>query len=213
MQGMTKGKIVSRGNVISKFIESARVFAEGYIETEAIIQSQVSSKGDVNVNGQKGHIIGGYIRSASNIEAKIIGSGMGITTIVEVGFDPETQDRINKLKTDIADKNVEYKKCTQMVEVLNKRLTSGNINIEQKLALKENLQNLTKLKDEMFNAQDELDELTAKVYNNNASFIKVRGDIFPGTQVRISGEYYNVNEEISYCKFYKVNGEIRTGAI
>lgn len=213
MQGMTRGKVIAKGNVICKFIESVRVFAEGYVEAEGIIQSQVSAKGDINVNGQKGQIIGGYIRSASCISAKRIGSGMGITTIVEVGFDPAVQDRMTQLKELLADKNAEYKQCLQIVELLNKKLNSGMINALQKNTLEDNIRNAQRLREEIFTAQGELDEIMAKVSENSDSCIKVYGGVYPGTQLRISGDFYNINEEFSYCKFYKLNGEIRTGVL
>ena len=41
IQGMGKGKLVCKGNLISKFIESADVSAEGYIETDTILHSNV----------------------------------------------------------------------------------------------------------------------------------------------------------------------------
>lgn len=213
MQGMAKGKIVARGNIVAKFMESVRVFAEGYIEVEAIIQSQVSATGDINVNGKKGHIIGGYIRSASNINAKVIGSAMGISTIVEVGFEPNSQDKINNLKNEIKEKNKKLVKCAQLTEVLNQRLKSGNITLEQKATLQANMKTVEILKEELLHAQEELDKSLAGVMDNKDSSIKVYGNIYPGAQLRISGENYNIHEELSYCKFYKSDGEVKKGAI
>lgn len=213
MQGMTRGKIVAKGNIVSKFIESSRVFTEGFIEAEEIIQSQVAAKGDVTVNGQRGHIIGGYIRSSSNVIAKTIGSGMGITTLVEVGYDPDTQDKIKKLKEEIAEKNAEYKKSVQVVEVLNKRLNSGMITKEQRVTLKDTLVLINKLKEELFKLQEEIDDATTKVTGNKDSCVKVKGNIYMGVQLRICGDYYNVNEDLSYCKFYRVNGEVKVGVL
>ena len=213
MQGMTKGKIIAKGNVVSKFIESSRIFSEGYIETEAIIQSQVSAKGEIVVNGQRGHIIGGYVRTSESVEAKAIGSGMGISTVVEVGFDPQVQDRIHQIKTLLVEKNKEFKSNVQRVEVLNKRLTSGMIKKEQRIELKTCIVNVQTLKDELVNLQDELNGLLNKLNGNTSSCVKVHGEIYPGTQLIISGDYYNVIEEVSYCKFFKTNGEIKTSAL
>ena len=213
MQGMAKGKIVAKGNVIAKFMENVRVFAEGFIEVESIIQSQVSANGDINVNGRKGHIIGGYVRSASNINAKVIGSVMGISTIVEVGFEPNTQDVIETLKNEIKEKNKKLVKCAQLTSLLNQRLKSGIITTEQRMALKANTETVENLKEELLHDQEQLDKLLVGAMDNKSSFIKVYGNIFPGAQLRISREYYNIHEELSYCKFYKSGGEIKKGAI
>lgn len=213
MQGMSKGKIVARGNVIAKFLESVKVFAEGFIEVEAIIQSQVSAKNDINVNGRRGHIIGGYIRSAANISAKVIGSAMGISTLIEVGFEPNTQDEINKLRSEIKEKNKQLIKCTQLTLLLNQKLKSGMMTSEQQAALQANTETVESLKEELFYDQEKLDKMLTGVMDNKDSFVKVYGNIFPGTQLRVSGENYNINEELSYCKFYKSGGEIKKGAI
>lgn len=213
MQGMAKGKIIARGNVVTRFVESSKIYSEGYIESEAIIQSQISAKGDIIVNGQRGHIIGGRIRTSSTVEAKRIGSGMGISTIIEVGFDPEQQDKIKNIRTELSDKNEEYKKNVQRIEVLNKRLGSGMIKTEQKIELRASLLNAQKIKEELFNLQEELDKLIEKMSDNTAASVTVHGEIYPGTQLIVAGEYYNVIEELSYCKFHKINGEIKVTAL
>ncbi len=209
MQGMAKGKIIAKGNIVTKFIESARVYSGGYIEAAAIIQCQVSAKGDIRVNGQRGHIIGGHIRTLTTVEAKTIGSGMEISTVVEVGYDPELQDKIANIKKQLIDKNNEYKLNAQRAEVLNKRLKSGMIKDEQKIELKTSLVNMQTLQSEFNSLQEQLAGLEEQNDNNSQACIKVQNYIYPGTQLIVAGEYYNVTNEISYCEFRKINGEVK----
>ena len=63
IQGMDRGVLHANGNVISRFIESATVEAGGYVSADAIMHSTVSAKGDITVDGKKGFITGGVIRS------------------------------------------------------------------------------------------------------------------------------------------------------
>ena len=88
IQGMDRGVLHANGNVISRFIESATVEAGGYVSADAIMHSNVSAKGDVTVDGKKGFITGGVIRSGSMVSAKTIGSSMGTSTNIEVGIEP-----------------------------------------------------------------------------------------------------------------------------
>ena len=85
IQGMNKGVLKAEGNVISKFIENAEVIAGGYINTDSIIHSKVSAKGDIVVGGRRGSVAGGVIRSGTLISVKSSGSHMGTNTVLEVG--------------------------------------------------------------------------------------------------------------------------------
>lgn len=209
IQGMTKGKIVAKGNIVTKFIESSRVYSEGYIEAEAIIQSQVSAAGDVYVNGKRGQIIGGHIRSSKIIEAKVIGSGMGITTVIEVGYNPEAQDKVNSIKEKMATENEEYKRLIQITEVLNKKIAAGTISSEQKITYKNCTERLKVLKEDLMALHERLDSDMGNMQNNNVdACIKVQRVIYPGTQLIIAGEYYNVLDEKRFCRFCKKEGKV-----
>ena len=81
---MGKGTIKAGRNIVAKFIENASATADGYIHAEAIIHSRIVSKGDVIVTGKKGFITGGSVQALGNVEAKIIGSTMGVDTEIQV---------------------------------------------------------------------------------------------------------------------------------
>lgn len=209
IQGMTRGKIVAKGNIVTKFIESSHVYSEGYIEAEAIIQSQVSAGDDIYVNGRRGQIIGGHIRSSRIIEAKVIGSGMGIATIIEVGYNPGALDKVNSIKEKMTAENEEYKKLLQIAEVLNKKITAGTISSEQKVLYKNCMTRLKEIKEDLMALHERLESDMSSIQNNNAdACIKVQRIIYPGTQLIISGEYYNVLDEKSFCKFIKKDGKV-----
>lgn len=209
IQGMAKGIIVAKGNVVTKFIESARVHSEGYIEADSIIQSQVAAKSDIVVKGAKGNIIGGHIRSSTLIDAKSIGSNMGISTVVEVGLDPTIQDKFVSLKKNIVDKNNELNKLKQVAEVLKKRSEQGQLDSDKKLAYKRTIETIDKLRSELLSMQNELDTISCQISENNSARVMVSRVIYPGTKVIISGIQYNVNEQVSYCQYIKQQGEIK----
>ncbi|MBQ3545088.1 MAG: DUF342 domain-containing protein [Lachnospiraceae bacterium] len=208
IQGMGKGLVVAKGNIVAKFIESSKVFANGYIEAEAIIQSHVSATEEITINGSKGHVIGGHIRSTKMIKAKNIGSGMGIATIVEVGFDPSIQDDINKKKEFVQEKTEEVKKYSQMVEVLSKKLKNGTITEDQKINYKNHLEKIKTLKLEIAKTQEEYETKVASLLNNDSACVKVERTIHSGVQLIISGEHLNLQRDDNYCKYVKKNGMV-----
>lgn len=210
IQGMSKGILVAKGNIVAKFIESAKVHAQGYIEADTIIQSQVAAKGDITVMGVKGNIIGGYVRSTSLISAKSIGSPMGITTTVEVGIDPNIQERINVLKESMEEKNSTYKKMSQIVDMFKKKLQLGQLDNDKVALYKKSLEDMSAIQHEMADMQKEYDSLTAELTGNTNASIAVSQDIFPGTKVVIGGEIRFINEELCHCRFRKQSGDVRS---
>lgn len=210
IQGVSKGMLVAKGNIVAKFIESARVYTDGFIETEAIIQSNVAAKGEINVNGVKGNIIGGHVRSTSLIAAKTIGSNMGINTTVEVGNDPAVQDKINKLKDEVTDKNEQLRRLTQLVEMLEKKLKIGKLEQDKVVVLKKSLEDMNTLQEEVKKAQFEISDLLDELKDNDMAEIRIRQDIFQGVKIIIGGEIKLVNEALSRCKFRKDHGEIKS---
>ena len=96
MQGMGKGVMEAKGDVISNFIESATVKSGGAIYTDAIMHSNISANGDVIVNGKRGLIAGGSVKTTTKIETKVAGSTMGTQTELEVGFDTTLGERYRK---------------------------------------------------------------------------------------------------------------------
>ena len=86
INGMGKGDLRAEGNVITKFIESARVVAEnGYVNTESILHSEVSAGDEIIVEGKKGFVTGGHVQAAHKIRVKTLGAELGAATLVEVG--------------------------------------------------------------------------------------------------------------------------------
>ena len=213
IHGRIRGQIVAKGNIVSKFIENSRVFAGGYIEAEAIIQSQVSANGDITVSGTKGYIRGGHTRSAGMIDSKIIGSDLGITTLVEVGINPALQDEITKLKNSLGEKILEDRKYRQLYEVLKIKLEKKLINEQQKQILKNAITRIGELKREIPKLQEELKEKEEKISKNGEAAIVVRDKIYPGTRLVIMGETKIIQSPDGYCRYINDDGTIKNSPL
>ena len=215
IQGMSKGKLTAKGNIIAKFIESADVVSTGgYIQADAIMHSNVSAKTEVIVNGKKGFISGGTTKSGQSIVAKTIGSTMGTTTIVEVGVDPTLIEEYRKIEKHIPELAQEKEKCTQMLTLLAKKLKNGEkLTPDKMLALKENKKKVEELDAEMNRLDDRLIELDEVIDMNTNGVVKVTQTVYPGCKVVISGVPYHVKQELSHLRFVKEGADIKIGML
>ena len=102
MNGMGKGVLNAKGNVVAKFLENATVTALGYVSSESILHSTVYAGDEITVSGKRGFITGGRVCATNMVSVKTLGSSMGADTIVEVGADPTVKVRIQNLQWDIA---------------------------------------------------------------------------------------------------------------
>lgn len=209
IQGMGKSEIRTKGNIISKFIESADVIVDGYIETDTILNSNVSAKGDIYVRGKNASLIGGNVRSTTLIEAAVIGSPMGTSTSVEVGTDPAVRDRIKKLKESIENKKAENEKLQQILTVLRKKKDMGILE-EEKLPMlsqltKTILLNTTEIND----AKEEMESTEKLLQENENARIRATKSIHQGTKVTVAGDYIYIHKEVIHSEFMRHRSEIK----
>lgn len=212
IQGMNKGVLKARGNIVTKFIENATVETQGYLTTEAILHSKISAKGDVIVGGKKGFITGGEIRSGTAISVKTAGSTMGTNTLLEVGIDPTIVEEYHKLEKEIAPIGLEIERVNQNLLLYLKKLKSGEKLPTDKLILIKsmsvNKETLEKKRDDTLARLNELQEY---MENHQSGCIHVSDTIYPGCKVVIAGVVYFVRKETIHCTLVRDNADIIVG--
>ncbi len=210
IQGMDRGVLRANGNVISRFIESATVEAGGYVTADAIMHSNVSAKGDITVEGKKGYITGGTIRSGSQITARTIGSAMGTVTNLEVGIEPALLSEYHDLDKELDDVREEKEKNIQTLTTLARRIKMG-----EKLAPDKMLQfrHAQELRDALPKREEEIEErmrvLKETIDNYEGGCVKVHGTVYSGTKVTVSNAIHYVKSDVSYCRFVKAQGDVK----
>lgn len=210
IQGMSKGHLECKGNLISKFIESAEIKVDGYIETDTILHSNVSAKGDIYVRGKNGNIIGGKVRSTSLIEATRIGSTMGTLTEVEVGTDPTVSERIREIQDSINEKTEEKNKLDRLVGVLRKKQNAGTLESDKLTVLQNSTRNMIICDSEIKKLTEEYEKLTELIEANKNAIIKAKNDVFSGTKVVIAGDFILIHDDLTHVRFKKERGEIKS---
>ena len=119
--GNSKAEIYTRGNLIAKFIEFARVEAEGTIQAETFMESEVISNSSIILDGTRSKIIGGYTSAVESIEANIIGNSVGVQTLIKVGVDQEIRLHMEEIRKRISETESNLRRVEQGIQIIEKQ--------------------------------------------------------------------------------------------
>lgn len=214
MQGMGKGVLKAGGNIISRFLESCDVIAGGDVTADAIMHSNVTAKGDVTVSGKKGMITGGEIRTRGNISARILGSTMGTTTLLESSIGEEVMEEYRQVTDDIEELQEKIEKSLQRLMLFKKRIQLGEAltgELKDKfLEAKQNYESLTKL---LGQKEERSKVLKGEIDSYQGGRIKFSDTAYPGVKVNISNIPYIVRDELIRGQFVREKGDIKIGSL
>ena len=184
MNGMGKGKLEAGGNIIAKFLENVEASAGGYVQTESILHSNVSSEKYIEVDGKHGFITGGHVIAAEMLGVKTLGSEMGASTVVEVGANPKMKEEYLQLQKNVAE-NQRILSSTHsiMATYAEKRAKGVQLTNEQLEYLKSVILLDNNKKKELENDQQRVEEIHEKLSAQNQAYVEVRGQVFPGTKI------------------------------
>ncbi len=210
MKGMSKGILRAGGNIISKFIENSTIEAQGFVDTESILHSQVQSGSDIRVTGKKGFITGGRVQAESTIEVRTLGATMGASTIVEVGVNPQLKAKYIATQKDIAE-IVKIIKNTQPIiqNFTEKKAKGARISPEQVEYVKKSIALIDEKKKELEAKSALMKELDEQFAQTKKASVRVTGEVYPGTTIVIGDVSMNVQSSYRYCRFEKVNGDVK----
>lgn len=211
VQGMNKAQIISGGDIVAKFIESAEnVVAEGDLKTDSLLHSKLSVKGNIRAEGKNGLIVGGDVRSIHGIMAKTIGNEMGTTTVVGVGADPSLKKEMDQLKKDIVTENENKNKLTQIVTALRKlQEATGSLEPDKLEMLQKTTRNMVMLDQKIKTMRTRLDEASQLIVDDENARIKVTKSVFPGTKMIFGDLPFLLKDRADHCQFAKKGAEVK----
>lgn len=217
-QGITgkgEGFIRSGKSIWAKFIENTRVEAgEFVIVSDGIINSQVSANRKILCQGKRAAIIGGSLSAAEEIHAKTLGSlGGASETVLSVGFDPRSKDRLDALALN-----------RQGAE---KELEDVQLNFNTLMAMKKQKKDFTEEKEaslkkygeRQYLLQNEIEEIDIELkrIQDYLNTLKTKGrvsasvKVFAGVRIVIRDISEDVRSDCKATTFYLENGLIRYG--
>ncbi len=154
----TEGKVRCGKSLYSKFIEHAHVDAgENVVVTDGIVHSHVDANKMILCQGKRAQIVGGRLRASEEINSKILGSVAGTETLLEVGYDPRSKERLVALES--ARREVE--KALEEVELNIKTLET--LQKVQKKLPPEKAQYLTEQSEKRSQLLRQLEESTREI--------------------------------------------------
>lgn len=211
IQGKGKGMMQAEGDIISNFIESSNAYAGGKIVTDAILHSQVVAQDSVIVNGKRGIVTGGSVRSTVLIETKVAGSTMGTVTELEVGIDPKVSERYHEIEDIIADHSDEKEKLEQTLTLLLKRVKAkGKLEEEKLEQLKQSKARLQEIEAEDKKLSDEYEALEEELRNaKDVGKIIVHDKAYSSVKITISNIVKYLHSEVQHSSFVRDGADIR----
>lgn len=212
IQGMNKAIIDAKGNIVTKFIESAQnVVAGGNIETDTILHSKVIAKGKILVKGMNGLIVGGDVKASTLIEVDTIGSEMGTATTVGVGVDPSVKKRVDELKNELIVLGNNKIKLTQLLVALRKMQdATGSLEPDKAEMQRKTMKNLVLLEQQLLSDVKELEECRMQMTEDKTAKIKVFKTAFVGTKFVFGEQYLFIRQRFDYCQFIKDGADIKS---
>lgn len=213
--GRGEGYIESEGNIYAKFVEQGKLTAQGSIFVEeAVMHSEISAKDFIRVVGGRGEVIGGTVIAGNSLTCSKLGAVVETKTKVAIGTPPELLDELNRMKKDIADKEITLHKVQLALTKLVEKSQKKELTLEEK-------ETITKLKDanEKFTKVLEMEskqfETALGSYEPNPdAFVDVEREVFPGVDLSFgAGKNYRlgINSLVGKTHFYLgTDGSIQT---
>ena len=210
MNGMSKGILRAKGNIIAKFLENSTVESNGYVEAGSIMHCNVMAGTEVHVNGKKGFISGGHVAATSLIEVKTLGSEMGTDTVVEVGVSPVVRKRHKDLNDQIVTDMKIIERAVPILEAARDKYQAGKELSDSQIENVKELAEVIKSKRvTLAQAQEELFELDQLLSEEKPAQVVVQKIVYSGTKIIISDVSKIVKESMQYCRFIRFKGDVK----
>lgn len=214
VNGMGKGSLKAGGNIISKFLQSVFVQADGYIASESVLHSRLMAGTEVNIDGRKGFITGGCVSAVNCVNVKTLGSAMGADTVVEVGIDPNLTVRLREVQKQIEDGHKEIQSIQQVLISTKKKVTQGIKLSPEQLQYLQTLVEANQVKSKQISELvEEMERLQSQIKGKSGACVVVRDTVHPGTRICIGDVSMTVQRETQYCKFVKSGGDVKMAPI
>ncbi|MCX7032011.1 MAG: FapA family protein [Spirochaetes bacterium] len=207
-----EGSVRCGGSVYSKFIQHARVQAgENVIVTDGIIHSQVDANRTILCQGRRAQIVGGRLRASEEINSKILGSVAGTETVLEVGFDPKSKERLAQLETERHTVEKALEEVERNIRTLeNLQKVQRQLSAEKAQYLAEQSEQRRELLGRLEVATRETGEINTYLMSLTAiGKISASERVFPGVRLAIKNANLAVRTEFKFVTFFLQGGEVR----
>ena len=212
VMGKLGGMIKAGGAVWSKFLEQVNVFADKNVFVQdGIMHCQVDATEKVICFGKRATIVGGRIRAGEIVNTKTLGSVSFTETMVEVGIDPKSRQRLFDLEKEKGKSEEALEKLSMNIQTLeNQAKVKRGFTEEKQKLLEKMLTTRDEFTSRLGEIKEEMEELRSylKLLKTIGS-VSVSKNVNPGVKIGIKDVYYDVKNEFKYVTFLLDGGRIR----
>jgi len=212
IQGMHRGYVNAKENVIAKFIENATVHAgTDIMVSDVVLNSRISAGKKILVEGRRGLIIGGTIMAGEEIRAKVVGTHMATMTALEVGVNPMLREEYQKIRSEIKKVEVSIEKTKKALSILRSMDLSSMPPDKREMLLK-----LTKAQFHLVGQGETMGNRITVIQGEFEGMregrIKVADVIYPGVKIVVGTLIKPIVEALKFTSIYAEDGEIKIGS-
>lgn len=209
INGGNQAKLTAGDHIYADFIEYSEVIAGGNIQSNVIMNSKVSVKGEVILTGREGYIIGGTTHAYKGITAMQFGNEMELPTQLHVGYNETDYRELLVINRKVKKTKEELDKVSLSLATL---MQSMQKNPNASVIQKNQLQVMTVEKTEVEESYNGLvarqAELQLEVDGGQGGVITCNGKIYRGVRVSIGKEVLSIFKTTSFMKYENENGMI-----
>lgn len=203
-----KGSITTDNTLKAQFASNARIeCGDELIITNEISNCFVHSKGPVTAHGSKGIIQGGAVMSDVGIEARELGSEIGVKTIVGISARQPINRELVRERDELRARLMKINEAIGQGSrdaILDSTPASKRAQMEKVLLLRGRIKvKLREIRNKLAN------ELEAYYKSLEMLSIRVHRRVYPGVEIKIGGKTVQVAKRINRIKF-RFDAEERT---
>jgi uncharacterized protein len=204
MQGTDKGKLISGGNIVARYLDHCEAEAKGNVYCDYIVKCKVIASGSVETKGRWGKILGGVVRAGKEIIASAVGSPAQDLTVLELGASPELRAKCTMLEGSRNQLKVQLDKISNLSRVI----PSNSDNPERQEMRQKLIDAKEQLQAQYNDIVLEMEALTQMLSEHSGARLHVLKTVHPNVKVIIDSCFVTTQSEINFATFYYRDGEV-----
>lgn len=208
MLGSGRGTVITKGNLIVKFMEYSKVKAHGSVTTDSLINCNVSAYDKVYLKGKYASVVGGAVHAATGIEAYNFGNEYGVKTEVYAGINMEVKKQITYHENCINEAQDMIDKINIGIRQLDDAVRAG-MDIPANDPRRASLLRTKIVKQaELASHSQQLKEMNDVVECARGASISVLQDVYNGVIIGINDALHQVKEQQSSVSYFERDGKV-----
>jgi uncharacterized protein (DUF342 family) len=205
INGKMGGMVRSGKGVWSKFIQNSNINSGSIVVvSDGIINSQVSANEKIICQGKRASIVGGTLRASQEIMAKTFGSIAGGETILEVGYDPNSKQKLADLEEEKEAWEKELEEVERNLHTLEnfKKKLKDKMPEDKQKYLDELSQKKAEIQTKLQENKTEISEIHSYLASLKVTgHISASGKVYPGVRIFVKDASLEVRSEYKAVTF------------